>query len=71
MVTVNSRDNCPYCTQAKQLLEGYGIAYKEVHQPTGMVPQILVHDELIGGYTELLQLSYDEDKWNGTFGANV
>ena len=61
---------CGYCVRAKSLLESRGIAYDEVNldeEPdfrrrlldlTGgwTVPQILIDDEPIGGYTELWRL---------------
>ena len=61
---------CGYCVRAKMLLEGKGIPYEEVvldddpdfrrrlHELTGgwTVPQILIDDTPIGGYTELWRL---------------
>jgi glutaredoxin 3 len=60
---------CGYCVRAKMLLEGKGIPYEEVvlddpdfrrmlHERTGgwTVPQILIDDTPIGGYTELWRL---------------
>ena len=61
---------CGYCVRAKKLLEGQGIAFEEVsldddpafrrslHELTGgwTVPQILIDDEPIGGFTELYRL---------------
>ncbi len=65
-VTVYTTDYCPYCVQAKKLLDKRGIAYAEINLArdpdgrnelvgkTGMMtfPQILIDGELIGGYTE-------------------
>ena len=65
-VTLYTTDRCPYCVQAKKLLDKRGIAYDEINlardpdgrselvAKTGMMtfPQVLVDDELIGGYTE-------------------
>jgi glutaredoxin 3 len=62
-----SRDNCPYCVQAKALLEQKGIEFEERKigtdwtkeqlleaVPNAMsVPQIFLNDELVGGFTEL------------------
>ena len=62
-----SKDSCPFCTQAKALLESRGIEYEErnVSQnwtreqlleavPTARtVPQIFLDDQLVGGFTEL------------------
>ena len=61
---------CGYCVRAKALLEGRGIPYEEISLDddpafrrrlldlTGnwTVPQILIDDEPVGGYTELWQL---------------
>ena len=62
-----SKDSCPYCVQAKALLESRGIEYEErnVSQnwtreqlleavPTARtLPQIFLDQELVGGFTEL------------------
>jgi glutaredoxin 3 len=61
---------CGYCVRAKVLLESRGIAFEEIllddepmfrqtlFELTGgwTVPQIMIGDEPIGGYTELLRL---------------
>ena len=61
---------CGYCTRAKALLEDKGIPYEEIrmdddpgfrqriYDVTGgwTIPQILIDDEPIGGYTELWRL---------------
>ncbi len=61
---------CGYCVRAKALLEAKGLAYEEIaidddpafrqriFDLTGgsTVPQILIDDEPIGGYTELWRL---------------
>ena len=62
-----SKYQCPYCVQAKALLESRGIEYEErnVSQdwtreqlleavPTARtLPQIFLGEELVGGFTEL------------------
>jgi glutaredoxin len=62
-----SKDHCPYCVQAKALLEQKGIEFEERKigtdwtkeqlleaVPNAMsVPQIFLNDELVGGFTEL------------------
>ena len=62
-----SKDSCPFCVQAKALLESRGIEYEErnVSQdwtreqlleavPTARtLPQIFLDGELVGGFTEL------------------
>jgi glutaredoxin 3 len=64
---------CGYCVRAKALLDAKGIEYSEVNidddpafrakllQLTGnwTVPQILLDDRPIGGYTELRRLDLD------------
>jgi glutaredoxin 3 len=62
-----SKDHCPYCVQAKKLLEMKGIDYEERNINNGWdredllaavpgartVPQIFLDGQLIGGFTEL------------------
>ena len=62
-----SKDACPFCVQAKALLESRGIDYEErnvQHEwtreqlleavPTARtLPQIFLDDEYVGGFTEL------------------
>lgn len=66
-VTVYTTIACPYCVRAKALLDARGIEYEEINlgrnaesraelaQKTGMMtfPQILINDELVGGFDEL------------------
>jgi glutaredoxin 3 len=61
---------CGYCVRAKRLLEAKGIPYEEInldddpafrarlYELTGnwTVPQILIDERPIGGYTELWRL---------------
>ena len=65
--TVWSKLNCPYCDQAKALLEQKGIPFEEKKIGDGYskeelleavptartVPQIFLDDNYIGGFTEL------------------
>jgi len=63
-----SKDQCPYCVQAKQLLDSKGIEYEErniMHGtytkeqlleavPTARtLPQIFLDEEYVGGFNEL------------------
>ena len=64
-----SKENCPYCLQAKALLDMKGIEFEERNIQQGWtreqllevvpnartVPQIFLDDKLIGGFTELRQ----------------
>jgi glutaredoxin 3 len=67
-VTIYSLDYCPYCVQAKALLNQRGIAFDEIvvdsrdqetreqlRQRSGMktFPQIFHGDTLIGGFSDL------------------
>ena len=65
--TVWSKYHCPYCDQAKALLQQKGIQFEEKKIGDGYtreelleavpnartVPQIFLDDKLIGGFTEL------------------
>jgi glutaredoxin 3 len=67
-VTLYTTEACPFCKSAKALLAKRGIAYEEINlardpdsraklqECTGMFtfPQIIIGDEPIGGFTELL-----------------
>lgn len=67
--TIWSKYNCPYCDQARNLLEQRGIVYEERKIGDGWtredlleavptartVPQIFLEGKLIGGFTELRQ----------------
>ncbi len=62
-----SKYHCPYCDQAKALLKSKGISFEERKIGDGWtkeellesiptartVPQIIINDNLIGGFTEL------------------
>jgi glutaredoxin 3 len=67
-VTVYTTEACPFCTSAKTLLARRGIAYEEINlardpdgraklqERTGMFtfPQIVIGEQALGGFTELL-----------------
>ena len=62
-----SKNQCPYCTQAKALLESRGIEYEERNIENGWdredllaavpgartLPQIFLDEEHVGGFNEL------------------
>ena len=63
-----SKDACPFCVQAKALLESRGIEFEERNIMKGTwtreqlleavpnartLPQIFLDDKLVGGFTEL------------------
>ena len=72
-VTLYTTERCSLCVSAKTLLERRGIAYQEINlardpdgraalqQRTGLVtfPQIVIGDEVIGGFRELLAADYE------------
>ena len=70
-VKIYTMQNCPYCVQAKKLLQARNIAFEEslvlrentaewdrLYKLSGMrtMPQIFAGERLIGGYTELAAL---------------
>jgi len=69
-VQIYTSSYCPYCIRAKQLLESKGVEYNEVNLDKNpekkletmqkhnwrTVPIILIGDELIGGYDQLVSL---------------
>jgi glutaredoxin len=78
MLTVYSKNNCPFCEKAKHLLATKGIEFKTVmidevpdardwliSQGHRSAPQIYKNDELFveGGYQGLVKLS-DEELFN-------
>jgi glutaredoxin 3 len=69
-VVVWSKDACGYCEQAKQLIKIKGIEFEERNITRGTwskdqlleavpnartLPQIVIDEEVVGGYTELRQ----------------
>lgn len=71
-VEIYSKDYCPYCAQAKALLEDKGVKFAEydvtndeklqkkmMERSNGKlmtVPQIYINDELVGGFSDLQEL---------------
>jgi glutaredoxin 3 len=67
-VTVYTTDPCSFCVRVKQLLNARQVEFDEVNlardpdgraellQRTGMMsfPQVLINDELVGGFQETL-----------------
>ena len=66
-VTVDTKENCPFCVRAKALLARKGVAFEEVKvegrdelrtwlvEASGQrtVPQIFVGDRSLGGFTDI------------------
>ena len=71
MVTVYTKNYCPYCLQAKNLLGSIGVNYKEIDitdspdkinslaEKSGLytVPQIFVGEKCLGGYSDIAKLN--------------
>ncbi|MDX1975615.1 MAG: glutaredoxin 3 [Rickettsiales bacterium] len=70
-IVIYSKDYCPYCVRAKQLLERKGQTYTEIDvthsealqrefmEKSGgrkTVPQIFINDQHIGGFDDLQAL---------------
>jgi len=67
-ITVYTTDPCGYCRQAKALLDKRGLSFEEINLAkdadgraelaarTGMMtfPQVIIGEELVGGFNELL-----------------
>jgi glutaredoxin 3 len=72
-VTVYSTDPCSFCTRVKGILSSHGIEFTEVNlskdpegrmelvSKTGMMsfPQVLVGEQLLGGFAELQAAAED------------
>ncbi len=72
-ILMYSTDPCPFCRNAKALLDKRGIPYEEINlakdpegrtelaDRTGMMtfPQVIVGGELVGGFTELVRADKD------------
>ncbi len=59
-VEIYSRSNCSYCDMAMNFFDSKGIKYEvynemlERNPAARTVPQIFIDDDLIGGYTDLI-----------------
>ena len=72
-----TKDNCPWCVKAKELLNNLGVQYKELYYDKDFtkddlraligpnlpltVPQIFVKDHRIGGYEDLVEYLESHD----------
>lgn len=70
-VTVYTKDYCPYCTKAKNMLKNKGVTFEEIDisndadlqmqivEKSGgrrTVPQIFINDKPIGGFDDMAAL---------------
>lgn len=72
-VVLYAKDPCPYCVNAKHLLDAKGVNYElidltdkpeemqKIKDETGWrtVPIIMINDQLIGGYTDMKALDQE------------
>lgn len=75
-----SKENCPYCVQAKRLLEGSNIQFEERKIGDGWtkeqlldmvpeartVPQIFLNGRYVGGYDDLRRYYEDHNMHGGS-----
>lgn len=69
-VTIWSKNPCPYCDRAKDLMKSRGIEYEERNITAGTwtkeqlleavpgarsVPQIIINGQVVGGFNELVK----------------
>ena len=78
-ITIYSKNNCLYCTKAKNLVKNLGLDYTEkrleefesvdkmledIGKQVRQMPQIKINDELIGGYNQLVEYFEKQGKVN-------
>jgi glutaredoxin 3 len=83
-VTVYTTDPCSFCARAKGLLKARGVEFEEINlskdpagrmelvKRTGMMsfPQVIVGDELLGGFTEV-QAAADNGRLDELVGSGM
>jgi glutaredoxin len=78
-ITIYSKNNCVYCTKAKNLVKKLGLDYTEkmmesfesvdkmledIGKQVRQMPQIKIDGELIGGYNQLVEYFEKQGKVN-------
>ena len=78
-IVIYSKNNCVYCTKAKNLVKNLGLDYEEkmmesfesvdkmledIGKQVRQMPQIKINDELIGGYNQLVEYFEKQGKVN-------
>ena len=78
-ITIYSKNNCVYCTKAKNLVKNLGLDYTEkrleefesvdkmledIGKQVRQMPQIKIDNELIGGYNQLVEYFNEQGKVN-------
>ena len=78
-IVIYSKNNCVYCTKAKNLVKNLGLDYTEkmmesfesvdkmledIGKQVRQMPQIKIDGELIGGYNQLVEYFEKQGKVN-------
>jgi len=78
-IVIYSKNNCVYCTKAKNLVKNLGLDYTEkimesfesvdkmledIGKQVRQMPQIKIDEELIGGYNQLVEYFEKQGKVN-------
>ena len=78
-ITIYSKNNCVYCTKAKNLVKNLGLEYTEkrleefesvdkmledIGKQVRQMPQIKINGDLIGGYNQLVEYFEKQGKVN-------
>ena len=78
-IVIYSKNNCVYCTKAKNLVKNLGLDYTEkmmesfesvdkmledIGKQVRQMPQIKIDGELIGGYNQLVEYFADKGLTN-------
>ena len=79
-ITIYSKPNCTFCVKSKALVKGLGLTYEEkmfgkdfntpeelyeaVGKQVRTMPQVVIDNELIGGYNQLVEYFMEQGKVN-------
>jgi len=78
-IVIYSKNNCHFCTKAKELLTKLGLEYtekkmedfssvdamlKDIGKKVKAMPQVKIDEQLVGGYNQLLEYFVEEGKIN-------
>tara|TARA_B100000902_G_scaffold376195_1_gene407005 strand:+ start:12942 stop:13214 length:273 start_codon:yes stop_codon:yes gene_type:complete len=78
-IVIYSKNNCHFCTKAKELIKKLGLEYeekkmedfesvgallKDIGKKVKSMPQVKIDDQLVGGYNQLLEYFVEEGKVN-------
>ena len=78
-IVIYSKNNCVYCTKAKNLVKNLGLDYTEkmmesfesvdkmledIGKQVRQMPQMKIDEELIGGYNQLVEYFEKQGKVN-------